>query len=51
LSGTTYLVDGGGNRVSIRIAKSNWTYAGLAVGVNRVENALRTLDAEKVGGK
>jgi benzoate-CoA ligase family protein len=37
---------GDGNRVAIRTADSNWTYADLAAGVNRVGNALRALGVD-----
>jgi benzoate-CoA ligase family protein len=40
------LQDGRRDRIAIRTAERNWTYADLAVGVNRLGNALRTLSVD-----
>ena len=40
------LRDGGRDRIAIRTAKRNWTYADLADGVNRLGNTLHTLGVD-----
>jgi len=44
------LLDGRRDHIAIRIGKSTWTYADLAVGVNRLEKTLRTLSVDMEQG-